>query len=155
MPTPFPNRYATRIARTSSSRARIEAPPRIAIDGGPPVELDGDVMSWSPEQLLLASIGLYLLAAFDALAAVSRVDVFAWDAQTSATVERTSEGLAFTSITLEVAIEVSDADRARVALDTAARHCLVANALRVPVDVNATFTVSERARNLPAGGRAS
>jgi organic hydroperoxide reductase OsmC/OhrA len=145
MPAPFPHRHATRIARTSSSRARIEAPPRDTIAGGPPVELDGDAMAWSAEQLLLASLGLYLLAAFDALAVSQQVEVFGWEASASATVDRTELGLAFTGFTLDVAIATSDPARAREALATATRHCLVANALRVPVDVNATFSVAAKA----------
>jgi organic hydroperoxide reductase OsmC/OhrA len=142
MSAQFPHLYATRIARTSSSRALIDAPPREPIAGGPPTALDGDAMSWSPEHLLLASIGMYLLAAFDALAARERVQVFGWDARASATVDRTADGLAFTTFVLDVAIAASDPERARTALDAAARHCLVANALRVPVDVRATFSTA-------------
>ncbi len=139
MPAPFPHQYQTTLVRTFASRARLEAPPRSAIAGGPPPEFDGDATSWSPEHLLLSSVSLCLLTTFEAFAVRDRIDLLAWEARAHGTVERTARGLAFTKIVIEVDMEVGDSERARKTLADAQRHCLVSNALRVEPEVVATI----------------
>jgi organic hydroperoxide reductase OsmC/OhrA len=140
MPAPFPHHYHSRLVRTLSSRARIEAPPRAPIAAGPPVELDGDATSWSPEHLLLSSIGMCLLTTFEAFAARDHVELLAWEASVSGTLAKTSQGLEFTEFHVEVAMEVSDGEAADRALADAERHCPIVNALRAHVEVVATYT---------------
>lgn len=134
MPVPFPHRYSASLCRTLASRARIEAPPRPELHGGPSPELDGDVDAWSPEHMLLSSLGLCMLTTFEAFAARDRIELVALRAKVNGTVEQTPEGPMFTSIVLELDIEIAgDVDRFEAALDDAKRYCLVQNALRVPV----------------------
>jgi organic hydroperoxide reductase OsmC/OhrA len=136
MPVPFPHRYSASLCRTFASRARIEAPPRTALHGGPSPELDGDVDSWSPEHMLLSSLGLCMLTTFEAFAARDRIELVAWRARASGTVEQTPEGPMFTSIVLELDIEIAgNVDLFEATLEDAKRYCLVQNALRVPVVV--------------------
>jgi organic hydroperoxide reductase OsmC/OhrA len=137
MPVPFPHHYQTWLVRTLASRARLEAPPRPMISGGPPPEFDGDATAWSPEHLLLSSIALCLLTTFEAFAARAQLDVLDWKAHVGGMVEKTATGLQFTKFTIEVDMEVSDVDKARATLDHAKQHCLVSNALRIPVDIDA------------------
>jgi organic hydroperoxide reductase OsmC/OhrA len=139
MPAPFPHRYKTSLVRTLSSRARIEATPRAPISAGPSPEFDGDATAWSSEHLLLSAIGMCLLTTFEAIAVRDHVDLLGWDARVHGTVEKTPEGLRFAAFTIEVDMDVSDVGRARASLDLARQHCLIANALNVPVDVVATF----------------
>lgn len=137
MPVPFPQHYQTWLVRTLSSRARLEAPPRPMIAGGPPPELDGDASSWSPEHMLLSSIGLCLLTTFEAFAARDRVDLLDWKARVGGSVDKSEHGLQFTKIVVEVDMEVSDIERAKQTLEVAKQHCLVTNTLRVPVEIDA------------------
>jgi organic hydroperoxide reductase OsmC/OhrA len=137
MPVPFPHHYQTWLVRTLSSRARLEAPPRPMIAGGPPAELDGDATSWSSEHMLLSSIGLCLLTTFEAFAARERIDLVSYEARVGGMVDKTETGLAFTKFQVEIDMEVSDVERARATLDEAKRLCLIANALRAPVEVDA------------------
>lgn len=139
MPAPFPHHYKTSIVRTFASRARVEAPPRAPIAGGPPPEFDGDATSWSPEHLLLSSLALCLLTTFEAFAVRDGIDLLAWEARAHGTVEKTARGLAFTKFVLEVDMEVGDIERAHATLADAQRHCLVSNALRVEPEVVATI----------------
>jgi organic hydroperoxide reductase OsmC/OhrA len=136
MPAPFPHRYSASLCRTLASRARIDAPPRPALHGGPSPELDGDVDAWSPEHMLLSSLGLCMLTTFEAFAARDRIDVLSWRARVNGTVEQTPEGPMFTSIVLELDIEIAgNVDQFEATLEDAKRYCLVQNALRVPVVV--------------------
>lgn len=135
MPVPFPHHYQTWLVRTLSSRARLEAPPRPLISGGPPPEFDGDATAWSAEQLMLSSLGLCVLTTFEAFAARDRVDLLGWEARVGGMVDRTELGPQFTKFTVEIDMEVNDVLRARATLDEAQRHCLVANALKAPVEI--------------------
>jgi organic hydroperoxide reductase OsmC/OhrA len=136
MLAPFPHRYCASLCRTYASRARIEAPPRPALHGGPPPELDGDVDAWSPEHMLLSSLGLCMLTTFEAFAARDGIELLAWCAQVHGTVEQTPEGPTFTSIVLELDIDIAgNVDQFEDTLEDAKRYCLVQNALRVPVVV--------------------
>ncbi|HEX7842445.1 MAG TPA: OsmC family protein [Kofleriaceae bacterium] len=134
MPVPFPHRYSASLYRTLASRARIEVPPRAPLHGGPSPELDGDVDAWSPEHMLLASLGLCMLTTFEAFAARDRIELLTWRATANGTVEQTPEGPMFTSIVLELDIEIAgNVEQLEATLEDAKRYCLVQNALRVPV----------------------
>jgi organic hydroperoxide reductase OsmC/OhrA len=152
MPVPFPHHYSASLSRTFASRARMEAPPRPVLHGGPSPELDGDVDSWSPEHMLLSSLGLCMLTTFEAFAARDGIEVFAWDARASGTVERTPEGLMFTSIVLELDMELSGkVERVEATLEDAKQYCLVLNSLRIPVVIEAQVRLpNELQRKLPS-----
>lgn len=137
MPVPFPHHYQTWLVRTLSSRARLEAPPRPLISGGPPPEFDGDATAWSSEHLLLSSIGMSVLTTFEALAARARVDLLGWEARVGGMVDRTESGLRFMKFNIEIDMEVSDPDLARKVLDETKEHCLITNALEAPVEIEA------------------
>ena len=134
MPVPFPHRYSASLSRTFASRARMEAPPRPVLYGAPSPELDGDVNAWSAEHMLLSSLGLCMLTTFEAFAARDGIEVLAWDAKASGSVERTPEGLMFTSIVLELDMSLAgNVDRVEATLEDAKQYCLVLNSLRIPV----------------------
>jgi organic hydroperoxide reductase OsmC/OhrA len=144
MPVPFPHHYQTWLVRTFGSRARLEAPPRPIISAGPPPELDGDATAWSGEHLLLSALGTCFLTTFEAFAARAKVELLAWEARVGGMVDRTETGLRVTKYTLEIDMEVSDVERARETLDEAQQHCLVANALKAPIEVIAKIRPAAR-----------
>lgn len=134
MPAPFPHVYSATISRTFASRARVEAPPRPSLDGGPSLHLDGDTSSWSPEHLVLSSLGICMLTTFEAFAARDGIEIVAWSGRVNGTVERTPEGLMFTSIVLAIDMEIAgNVDRVEATLEDTKQYCLVLNSLRVPV----------------------
>jgi len=138
MPAPFPHRYSATISRTFSSRARVEASPRQELRGGPSQELDGDSGSWSPEQLVLSALGICMLTTFEAFAARDGITLLAWTSTATGTVERTPEGLMFTSIVLGVDMMIDgNVHKVEATLEDAKQYCLVLNSLRVPVVIEA------------------
>ena len=150
MPSPFPHLYSATVTRTFASRARIEAgrtldgrcddtpcghAPR-EIEAGPSRELDGDTASWSPEHLVLSSLGICMLTTFEAFSARDGIELLRWDANVSGTVEQTPEGLMFTSIVLGIDMEIAgNIANVETTLEDAKQYCLVLNSLRVPVVV--------------------
>jgi hypothetical protein len=93
-----------------------------------------------------------MLTTFEAFAARDGIEVLAWDARSSGTVEQTPEGLMFTSIVLELDMELSgNVDRVEATLEDAKQYCLVLNSLRVPVVVEAQVRLpNELQRKLPS-----
>jgi len=145
MPAPFPHQYRATISRTFASRARVEAPPRPSLHGGPSSELEGDVASWSPEHLVLSSLGLCMLTTFEAFAARDGIEVLRWAASASGTVDRTPEGLMFTSIVLGIDMELAgNVEHVERTLEDAKQYCLVLNSLRVPVVVEAEIQTPDQ-----------
>jgi organic hydroperoxide reductase OsmC/OhrA len=116
----------------------LEAPPREPIEGGAPSEFGGRDSWWSPEHLLLSALGLCLLTTFEALARKARLTVLGYSSRAEATLDRTAAGLAFTALGLRVQVEVAPADAERTPrlLASAKKHCLVANALAIPVTLD-------------------
>src|SRR5688572_8141376 len=146
MPAPFPHQYSATISRTFASRARVEAPPRPSLHGGPSSELEGDVSSWSPEHLVLSSLGLCMLTTFEAFAARDGIEDLRWVASASGTVDRTPEGLMFTSILLGIDIEIAgNVEPVERTLEDAKQYCLDLNSLRVPVVVEAQIETPDQA----------
>ncbi|HEY4057203.1 MAG TPA: OsmC family protein [Kofleriaceae bacterium] len=139
MPVPFPHHYSATISRTFASRARVEAAPRPTLQGGPSPELDGDTTTWSPEHLILSSLGLCMLTTFEAFCARDGITLLDWNASMKGSVERSPDGLMFSSIVLCIDMEVTDADRVEATLEDAKRYCLILNSLSVPVVVETTI----------------
>lgn len=140
MPVPFPHSYSATISRTFASRARVEAPPRVSLHGGPSSEFDGDVSSWSPEHLMLSSLGLCMLTTFEAFSTRDGIEIVSWNATVNGQVERTPEGLQFTSIVLGLDMELTGkVDNVEKTLEDAKQYCLILNSLRVPVVVETTI----------------
>ena len=139
MTAPFPHRYTVRLSREEGARATLQSPPRPAITGGPPPQFDGHAEWWSPEHLLLSAASLCLMTTFQALAARAGLTIHDYDAATEGVLEKTREGLVFTSITHRLAVRVAPGQiaKAREVVDSAKKHCIVSNSLRTPVAVEA------------------
>jgi organic hydroperoxide reductase OsmC/OhrA len=90
--------------------------------------------------MLLSSLGLCLLTTFEAFAARDGIELLAWHARAHGTVEQTPDGPTFTSIVLELDIDIAgNVDQFEDTLEDAKRYCLVQNALRVPVVVETSI----------------
>lgn len=79
-----------------------------------------------------------MLTTFEAFATRDGIEIGRWDATINGTVERTPEGLMFTSIVLGIDMELGgNVDRVAATLEDAKQYCLVLNSLRVPVVIEA------------------
>lgn len=101
--------------------------------------------SWSPEHLVLSSLGLCMLTTFEAFAARDGIEVLRWAASASGTVDRTPDGLMFTSIVLGIDMEITgNVEHVERTLEDAKLYCLVLNSLRVPVVVEAEIQTPDQ-----------
>jgi organic hydroperoxide reductase OsmC/OhrA len=133
-PAPFPHHYTV----TLDDR-RLEAPPRAPIAAGAPPQFGGTDEVWSPEELLVGAALECLWTTFEAYARHDQLEVAGWRGTGTGVLDKGPTGPAFTAITLAVEMSVASADveRARRLLDTAEKHCIISNALRVAVIVKA------------------
>lgn len=134
-PSPFPHRYAVNL-----EDRRLVAAPRPPIAVGAPPQFGGSDQVWSPEELLVGATLECLWTTFDAYARHDGLAFADWRGSGVGVLDKGPTGPIFTSIELAVEMEVIEADveRARRLLETAEKHCIISNALRVAVTVTAT-----------------
>jgi organic hydroperoxide reductase OsmC/OhrA len=102
--------------------------------------------------MMLSSLGLSLLSTFEAFAARDGIEIVTWDARIGGTVDRTPDGVMFTSIVVELDIALAgDATRVEDTLEEARQSCLVLNALRVPVVIETQLRMPDELERRPPG----
>jgi organic hydroperoxide reductase OsmC/OhrA len=140
---PFPHRYTVTL-----SNRQLLAAPRDPIALGPPPQFGGDDHAWSPEELLVGATLECLWTTFLAFAKRDQLDVLGWSGTGVAILDRGPRVPVFTSITLivEVQVPAGEQDRGRRLLEKAEASCIIANALNVPVKLEASV-VAEPARS--------
>jgi peroxiredoxin-like protein len=116
-------------------RAMFSAPP----------EFGGQAGLWSPELFLVAATGSCFLSTFVALAEHSKMALVGFTAEAEGALERVpGQGYRFTGILLRPVVTVEkeeDVARAHQLLEKAEKHCIVRNALTVPVQIDARVEV--------------
>ncbi len=131
---PFPHRYTVRL-----ENQQITASPRAPIAAGAPPQFGGSESVWSPEDLLVAATLECLWTTFEAYARHDNLAVAAFAGTGTATLEKGAPIPTFSSITLHVEIAVAPGDEARAQrlVETAEKRCIISNALKVPVVLEA------------------
>ena len=134
---PFPHEYEATLEWPGQGAATVSAGLRPALTVGPPPDFGGQESWWSPEHLLLASLSACFMATFDAIARIQRLHVESYRCRAHAVLAKTGGGLAFTGLSLAVSAATAPEDVVRVtqALFKAKERCIVAGALRLPVEL--------------------
>ena len=140
-PAPFPHHYEVALAGKEVGGVLTVAG-RPAIVGGPPLQFGGREDWWSPEDLLLSALSLCLVSTFQVFAAGKGLRVVSYKSDVKGMLDRTPEGLRFTSIVMEVDLVVpaGEKERAERMLASAKEHCIVANGLCTPTDLRAVVS---------------
>jgi organic hydroperoxide reductase OsmC/OhrA len=138
---PLPHEYTLTVSRDGPTRL-IDGAPKPQLVGGPPPQFGGEATWWSPEDLLLASVGLCFLTTFESLAAREKLRVLEYRDRVRGTVDKSPVGLRFSTIhhRVELRVAAADVERTRALLAKAKKHCLVANSLSVPVELESIVT---------------
>ena len=136
--------YETTTVWRSGKEGRLHeaGKPEIAI--ATPHEFGGPQNLWSPENLLTGAVGACLMTSTLHFLEKERVDLRSYMSNTKGTMQKTREGLAFTSIDVEVSITVGaddDVEKAQRAAEMAKQSCPVSKAMKCPVNVNPRVNV--------------
>lgn len=139
---PFPHHYTVKL-----ENRRLVSPTQAPIELGPPPQFGGSDTVWSPEELLVGAVLECLWTTFESFARRDKLAVTRWSGIGRATLDRGPGAPVFTAIELDLDLVVAEADRdlAGQVLDKAKRHCIISNALNVPVVVHATIAPAELA----------
>ncbi len=131
----FPHHYHVDLMRWDEASVLV-ATPRPPIRAGAPALFGGSDDWWSPEHLLLAAIELCFSTTLQALARNTDVSIPSYRSRIEGVLDKTKDGLAFTSIRLEafLSVDASQVQRAEAVLAAAAKRCIVSNTLAVPVE---------------------
>jgi len=147
MPAPFPHHYDATVQLTDAQYAEgslvtAEIP---ALQVGPPPQFDGRPGHHSPEDLLLAAVATCHMTTLVALSRRKELPIRSYTAKASGTLEKTKEGLRFTSIGLRVdAVTVRGREAELSSLiELAETHCIVSNTLRLKVELEMNVSTTE------------
>jgi organic hydroperoxide reductase OsmC/OhrA len=135
MTTPLPHRYDVALNWKDGPVGTLLAAPRPAIAVGKPPQFGGKEDWWSPEHLLLGSAASCFMATYLSLAERQKLKVLSLRCEAAGELGKAEDGPRFTAITLNVAVEAlhADQERAERLLETAKKHCLIANSLKAAV----------------------
>jgi organic hydroperoxide reductase OsmC/OhrA len=152
MPAPFPHRYQVTLdGLDADGGGRLRAGARPEIAGGAPREFGGEDRWWSPEHLLLGSLSLCLMTTFRALAVREHLPVLGYTSRAEGQLDRTPSGLSFTALTLyvELRVPMAEVSRAERLLQSAKKHCIVANSLHTAVGLEVAVNAEPLAAVAP------
>lgn len=135
--TPLPHDYEVSLQWSAGGSGELSAGSRPAIVTGPPPQFGGEPEWWSPEHLLLAAVSSCLMTTFGAFAAKRKLDLRHYSSVVKGMLAKTPTGIMFTSIVIGVDL-IAAPERLVEAvrlLEDAKHYCIVANALKTPVDL--------------------
>ncbi len=129
----LPHRYVVHATGPSAGElsARSDALPDLSIAA--PAEFDGPGDRWSPETLLVASVGSCLILTFRSIATASRFTWNSLDCHVEAVLDKAEDGRRFTTFAIKAELAVPEGgmgERAHKLLEKAKQLCLITNSLR-------------------------
>lgn len=147
MPAPFPHHYEAKvklddIQHAEGTLATAEVP---SLRVGPPPQFDGQPGHHSPEDLLLAAVATCHMTTLVALCRRKTLPVRNYSATAVGTLEKTKEGLRFTSIRLRVEASTDPGREAELKslIELAETYCIVSNALKLHVELETTVEAGQ------------
>jgi len=140
--------YRTTARWTEHKRGIVdgEGIPRTINFASPP-EFGGEPGLWTPEHLLLASVGTCYVATLRAVAEASKAEFHALELAVEGTIEKQEGGFRFTRIVLRPVVTIEkEEERERMSrlLDKAERVCLVSRSLACATTLESKLVVQER-----------
>ena len=139
MPHPYPHRYDLDLKWTGDALCDLSSGPR-TLKGGPPAQFDGtDETHWSPEHLILAALAQCLMATYFALNKRAAIETRSYTSKAEAVLDKTKEGLVFTSfkVVVRLAVPAARVDDAKKLVASAHKYCITSNALKTAATVEA------------------
>ncbi|MFW6087325.1 MAG: OsmC family protein, partial [Myxococcota bacterium] len=93
---------------------------------------------------LLGALATCQMTTFFAIARHKKLEVNDFECHTEGLLDKTADGLRFTSLTIRMDIDMAapDCDKVERVVQATKKHCIVSNTLSVPVQVKATVRCS-------------
>jgi organic hydroperoxide reductase OsmC/OhrA len=144
MTAPFPHQYDVDLRWVHDTYGVLSAPGHPILVAGAPADFDGSDAWWSPEHMLTGAVATCLMLTFLAIADRQHLTIGAYASHGKAIVDKTREGILFTSIAIDVEIRAVSEDvlHAEAAFEKAKRACIVSNVLKLPVEARVSVVAS-------------
>ncbi len=145
MPFPFPHEYKVELDQVEGSLATLKGESEPALRGGPPPQFDGPGSVWSPETLLLGAVELCYFTTLRSLTRRQDVDFTNYRSTIRGYLDKSTAGIVFTRIELDVSLHASTADleKLRTLLQSAKKYCIISNALKTEVQLKIDLSAND------------
>jgi uncharacterized OsmC-like protein len=145
----FPHEYLVAVVSSPNHNTRLSARDVPMLESAAPTEFGGPGDLWSPETLLVASVGDCFAITFEGIARAAGLPWGLLRCEVTGTLDRQDRIPQFTRFQIRATLGVpigTSHDLARSALERAEQRCLIANSLKAPVSFNATVEHLEPAQ---------
>ncbi len=139
MPHSFPHTYKVSLTWDDGSLGTSTCNNNPPLKVGPPPQFDGPDNVWSPEDMLLSSIQTCFMTTFFSLATRRKLNVSHFESEIRAELDKTKEGLVFTTIEMDVTLQVDDEEKADRLLHMSDRYCIITNTLNIKPVLHISF----------------
>lgn len=151
----FPHHYTAVAKGSAVGDVELNSDRLPVLRSASPAEFDGPGDRWSPETLLVASIGDCLILTFRAVARASGLAWTSLECGVTGTLDRVERTTRFVAFEIRAHLRVpagTDAGTARRALEKAEQGCLISNSLNASIQLIPTIeVVSAPVRELLVG----
>ncbi|AQQ71782.1 peroxiredoxin, subfamily [Limihaloglobus sulfuriphilus] len=116
---------------------------------GAPVEYGGSRDTLNPEELFVASINSCIMLVFFHFLDKFKIEILSYKSNAEGTVEKTKQGLRFTSVSVVAEVEALNSEfesKIRDAANLAEKYCLVSNSVSCPVEYSVSLTFPRQSR---------
>lgn len=130
--------YKTNVQWIEAKRGLLSAPGKPNIEVATPPEFKGHQGKWTPEELFVASLNTCIMTTFLHYAEKEGLKFLSYESPGGGVLERTENGLIFSTIKITPNILVSskdDIEKAKSLLRLSERNCLISNSLKSKVEV--------------------
>jgi len=124
--------YTTNLKMTGKGRGTIESTDKHPIELTTPVEFGGIPATWTPEELMLASVNACLMTTFSYYANRKGLETVCYESFAEGIIELVDIKYQFSKITLKPKLTIKfadDLDKAKNLLEIAREGCFVSNSL--------------------------
>jgi len=128
--------YETRVTWEEGKQASIHAGDKAILQVAAPPEFGGPEDMWSPEELLVASVGSCLMTTFLYFIELLKIRLVSCESNASGAMEKTPDGLRFTAMDVAIAAKVksaSDYQKTTELKKKLEKYCPVSTSLNFPV----------------------
>lgn len=139
-------RYETTVSWDSGKEGRLRSGGKEEIKVATPPEFGGPQNLWSPEDLVAGAVASCVMTSSLFFLEKAGVKPHSYLSKAGATMEKTSSGLAFTGVQVDVSVSVEaeeEIEKAYAAVEKAERSCPVSKSLNCEVSLKIKVTCLE------------
>lgn len=128
----LPHQYSVKVEGQLVNNITVSADNLPTLQVSPPKQFDGPGDQWSPEELLMASIGSCLVLSFRAISKASKFEWISVKCESQGDLENVNRKIQFTRVRTKAILVIpkeQNAEKAEQLLNKAEETCFISNSL--------------------------